>query len=171
MNSKAYIRWTTPEQVMEKIHRRNRRIRIINNSLFVKVRGSSDPVYCFDSDAGEIVVIRKADWVKASPAFSIAEGAVLLRISYDMFEKYRDLAGVTPKQTNTEAQVEGLPTQKRRFFYSLEDLIEISRNATFSKKYDVAGESEIRRMFSTGFVAYKKTKDGDFVPVWDETIY
>lgn len=171
MHSKAYIRWTTPEQVMEKIHRRNKRIRIIHDSLFVKVRGSSDPVYCLDSDRGEIVVVRKTDWVKSSPAISLTEGAVLLRISHNMFEKYRDLAGVTPKKTNTEVQLEGVPLQKRRFYYSMQDLIEISRNATLSPKYDVAGESEIRRMFSTGFVAYKKTKDGDFVPVWDETIY
>lgn len=171
MHSKAYIRWTTPEQVMEKIHRRNKRIRIINDSLFVKVRGSSDPVYCFDSEQGELVIVRKADWVKASPAIALTEGAVLLRISFDMFEKYRDLAGVTPKKTNTTTVIEGLPRQKHRYYYSLNDLIEVSRNATLSTKYDVAGESEIRRMFSTGFVAYKKTKEGDFVPVWDETIY
>lgn len=171
LDPQTAIRWTTPEQALGRVQTRNKRLRIVNESLMVRVRGN-DPLYVWDSAAEHHVYIRKQDWVRASPAIRTIESCVILRMTPPTFRKRRDEMGVVPKRT-TLRKFEDVPYHGPQTYYTINDLVEISKAFSDNKKNlsNFATEQEIRKLFSEGYVAYKRTKTGDFIPVWSESIY
>lgn len=163
------VRWSDIDTVMGILNNRNKRLRIINDSLYIKGHGA-DPIHAWDGGAKEFVWVRKHDWVRASPAIRMTEACVIMRTTPNLFKKYKLVAGVESKKA-IPGKIDGIPRQNNHAYFSITDLIEISRELPIKKGYDPAGENEIRKLFSQGFTTYKKTKDGQFVPVWDETIY
>lgn len=165
------VRWGTVEEVMERLATRNKKLRIIHDSLYVRVRGN-DPIYAWDTEAGEHVYVRKQDWLRASPAIRTTEACIILRITPAWFKHRRDELGIKAKITNPR-KLPDVPKQGPMYYYTVNDIIEISRELPRrgTKVSDAADEYEIRNLFSQGYVPYKKTKNGDFIPVWSETIY
>jgi hypothetical protein len=173
LDNATSVRWTTPEQALSRIANRNKRLRIINESLFVKVKGSGDTIYVWDWGQKTFVYVRKHDWVRASPAIRTVEACVLLRMSPNSFRKRRDELGLLAKKTNVQ-KIPGVPKQGPQDYYTINDLIEISRVITRSPQslvYDFASEQEIRHLFTEGYIPYKKTLNGDYIPIWSESIY
>lgn len=170
LDPETAIRWTTPEQAMYRISTRNKRLRIIEESLYIKCSGN-DPIKAWDTEGNRFVYVRKQDWVKASPAIRTIEAAVLLRMTKAWFKKRRDASGVVPKRSNHH-KIEGVPKQGPQTYYSINDLVEISKSTiNDGRESGFAGEHEIRHMFSQGYVSYKRLTNGDFVPIWSESIY
>lgn len=135
----------------------------------IKVRGS-DPIYAWNGE--HHVYIRKEDWIRASPAIRTIEACVLLRMTPQWFRVCRELMGVVPKRTNHH-KLPDVPKQGPQTYYTINDLVQVSRCTKDNPRGtgDFASEHEIRNLFSEGYVAYKRTKAGDFIPVWSETIY
>jgi hypothetical protein len=168
LDAATSVRWSDIDTIMNNITLRNKRMRIINDSLYIKSRGA-DPIYAWDGGSEQFVWVRKQDWSRGSPAIRLVEACVIIRTTPQLFTTYRDVAGVVSKKS--VPGVKGIPRQHPRAYYSIADLMAISRELPVKKGYDPAGDTEIRNLFAKGFTTYKKTKDGQFVPVWDETIY
>jgi hypothetical protein len=166
--STAY-KWITLEEVLDRIHTRNKRYRIINDELFVRINGS-DPVKCWRNDARMFVYVSKSDWLKASPAITTLEAAKILRITpYHVVRKRNEL-GILLK-ARTPGKVDGVPRQGPNAYFSVQDIIEIANDTPGGgRNSNVASELEIRRLFAQGYTSYKKLSNGEFVPVWEETI-
>jgi hypothetical protein len=162
-------KWITIEEVLDRIHTRNKKLRIINDALFVKVAGG-DPIKCWNAHDKVFVYVSKNDWIKASPAITTLEAAKLIRITpYTVIRKRNDL-GIMLKP-NTPGKLDGVPKQQPGAYFSISDVIEIANNTSWNgRNQDPASELEIRRLFAQGYTAYKKLSNGEFVPIWEETI-
>lgn len=170
LDAKTAISWTTLEEVLDRLEARNAKMRIINESLHVSIRGA-DPKYCWDGAGERYVYVRKQDWLKASPAIRTVEACVILRITPAWFKKRKNELGIEGKRS-IPGKVAGVKRQGPMVYYSVEDIIQIARSLTSSGKgRNHAGEEEVRRLFSKGYVSYKLARSGEFVPVWDESIF
>lgn len=169
LDATTAVRWGSVEDVLEKLSKRNRKFRVINDSLVIHSRGN-DPMYCWDGEGEEWVWIRKQDWLKASPAIRTTEACILLRITPAWFKRRRDELGIKPKRSAMGKK--DLPVQGFQVYYSLNDIIEISRELPTNKfENGPADEHEIRKLFARGYVTYKLSKSGEYLPVWDESIF
>jgi hypothetical protein len=174
LSSRIQLNWSSSEDVVKKLMRRNKRMRIIGDELHVKTRTGTDPIFCRNAQTREEVIVRRKDWDRSSPAISVGESQVLLRVSSATFANSIEVLGIVAKSTSDPETRLGAPRKLQRKFFSIQDLIEIVRHlppTTHIGHVTVAGEDEIRKLFSSGFVPYKKTRDGGFVPIWDETVY
>lgn len=168
LDSNTAVRWGDVETVMEKLSERNRRLRIINDSLHTRVK-AGDPLYCWDGGQEEYVYIRKSDWLKASPALRTTEACIILRITPAWFKRRRDELEIVAK--DSIVGVKGVPKQYPQKYYSVSDIIEISRELPIKQSTgSSASADEIRRLFAHGYTTYKKSRAGDYLPVWDESI-
>lgn len=166
--STAY-KWITIEDVLDRIHTRNKRLRIINDSLFIRVSGT-DPVKCWDNDGKVFVYVSKSDWLKASPAITTLEAAKIIRMTPHNVVKKRNELGIFLK-ARTPGKLDGVPKQPPNAYFSIQDVIEIANNTKGNgRNSDIASELEIRRLFAQGYTSYKKLPNGEFVPIWEETI-
>jgi hypothetical protein len=164
------VKWLTVEEVMDFLDLRNKQMRIINDAVHNRIKGS-DPIYAWNGEECKYVYVRRKDWVRASPAIRITEACVILRITPKMFRSHRNATGVRTKRSVVGRVDKPLPKRFPYVYYSIEDLMTISRDIAYRKGQDPAGDAELRELFSKGYTTYKKTKDGRFVPVWEETIY
>jgi hypothetical protein len=169
LDNNTAIHWNTVEDVMLKIGERNKKMRIINESLHVMIKGT-DPLYCYDAANERFVYIRKSDWTKASPAIRTIEACVILRITPHWFKRKKNELGIVPKGS-VKGQVPGVKRQQAMVYYTVNDLIEIVRELPVAAARNSAGEEEIRKLFARGYTTYKLSRNGEFLPVWDESIY
>lgn len=169
------IKWMDPETVFERLNARNKRLRIINDSLYIKAKGSgNDPLHCWNSDDGSFVYIRKIDWVKASPAIRRTEACVLLRISGEYFYRMAVENGLKSKKAVPGRRHDQVPMQTPAAYWSIDDLVVIAETVRYTKNkagWTPASPHELRKMFSNGYVSYKRTQNGEYIPVWDESIF
>lgn len=169
LDSATAVRWGTVEKTMERLNARNKRLRIINDALFIKSK-DGDPLYCWNGGSESFVYVRKVDWIKASPAIRTTEACILLRCQIGFFKGRVSELGLTPKRA-VEGVV-GIPRQTAHVYWSINDLVEIIREAPMRvSNRDFASEQELRRLFAQGYTTYKRTSNGDFLPVWEESIY
>lgn len=169
LDSNTAVKWNTVEDVMEIIGNRNKKMRIINESLHVMIKGT-DPIYCYDNEGARYVYVRKSDWTKSSPAIKTIEACIILRITPHWFKRKKNELGIVPKGS-VRGKVPGVRAQGKMVYYTVSDLIEISQSLVRTGPNGAAGEEEIRKLFTRGYLTYKMTKDGQFLPVWDESIY
>jgi hypothetical protein len=163
------VKWTTLEDALERISKRNRTKRIIFDSLFIKV-GGSDPLKCWDSNRRQFVYVTRADWLAASPAMTSLEVCKILRVTPGALKKRRDELGIKLKN-GIPGRVEGVPTQAPQAYHSINDVIEIANSFVGHRNAGhIASEQEVRRLFTRGYTTYKLTKAGEFIPTWEETI-
>lgn len=157
-------KWKTVEDVMDKLSRRNNKYRIIDDIMYIKESGG-DPLRAWDTYQGKFVYLSRADWVQGSPALRATEACVLMRIHPSTFRMKKDLLGIRGKKG-----IMGRATVSERYpnvFYSLDDCFLIMEHVNSS---NMASEREIRNLFAKGYLTYKRTQDGDFIPIWSETI-
>jgi hypothetical protein len=162
------IEWTSLEDALERIENRNRKKRIIFDTLYIKV-GGSDPLRCWDAENLNFVYVQRSDWIAASPTIATLEACVILRVSPTTVRRHRDALGIKMKR-GVPGKFEGVPKQAPQAYYSLQDIIEIARSIADNTKLDVASENEIRKLFARGYTTYKVNRFGEFVPTWSETI-
>lgn len=163
------IKWTTLETVLDRISTRNRTKRIINDSLFIKV-GGSDPLRCWDSENKQFVYVSKKDWLEASPCFTTLDVCKILRVSPGWAKRKRQELGIQLK-VGIPGKLDGVPKQAPQAYHSLNDIIEIANACVGgANNQNIASEQEIRKLFARGYTTYKKSKNGEFYPTWEETI-
>jgi hypothetical protein len=162
-------RWTTIEDVMKSIKERNRTRRIVDDSLYIKIQGK-DPMLCWDSKLCRNVYISKSDWRAASPAIRRVQASVILRIKPRYFQSIAESLGIESKKGQVGITV--IPPQNSFAFYSLDDIYDIS--IEIERRQIPSNNSpsiiEIKRLFSKGYIPYKRTRDGEIIPTWDEGI-
>lgn len=161
--------WTTIEDVMKSIKSRKSKRRIIDDTLYIKIQGK-DPMLCWDSAYCRNIYISKADWRGASPAIRRVEASVILRVKPRYFQSLTESLGIVPKKGvigRTEISL-----QNPNAYYSLDDLYDVSIEIERRQLPNNNSPSvmEIRRLFTKGYVPYKKTREGNLIPVWDEGI-
>lgn len=157
-------KWKTVEDVMDKLSRRNKKYRIIDDIMYIKESGG-DPLRAWDCYQGKFVYLSRADWVQGSPALRRSEACVLMRIHPTTFAVKQNLLGIVGKRG-----IMGKPEVSMRYpnvFYSLDDCFLIMQHVESSK---MSSERELRNLFAKGYLTYKRTQDGDFIPIWSETI-
>lgn len=176
LDRRVAVKWGDTETVMRKIMNRNNRHRIIRNVLYTRGYGN-DPIHCWDGAAEEFVYVRKKDWLNGSPAIRTTEACIIMRITPFIWDKGVERAGVIPKRgvvgQGPDNKPKINPRKNSYVYYSVQDMIDVAGNISPRLRWnpDPAGVDEIRSLFYNGFTTYKKTKDGTFVPVWDETIF
>lgn len=157
-------KWKTVEDVMAKLQKRNKKYRIIDGTMYIKVSGT-DPLMAWDCTQKKYVYLSKADWLRGSPALRRTDACVIIRMIPHQFHEKSRLLGIFGHRGSPGKQE--LPRTYPNVFYSIEDCIEIIRNTNSTK---IASEKEIRQLFSKGYITYKRTQSGEFIPVWSETI-
>lgn len=164
----TYHSWRTIEEVMADIKKRNRRRRILDDSLLIKIVGR-DPLLVWDSESGRRIYISKQDWRNASPAITRIEASVILRIKPSKFSDISNALGIHHKKGKVDVP-NPMPQQHPKVYYSLDDLYDVSIELENRRAGDAPSVIEIRRLFNKGYVPYKRTEHGQIVPVWDEQI-
>jgi hypothetical protein len=166
-NAEQVIKEKTAPEVLERIKTRNRRLRIINDNLYVRMAGVGDPFRCWDSGGNRVVYIPKRDWKRSSPALRKTDICVIAGITARTFKKYKAELGIVGKRGKVGVPTHELPSYYRHVYYSIDDAVDIIRSV---QKYDMISEAEFRALMARGLMTYILLEDGSFVPAWQETV-
>jgi hypothetical protein len=159
-------RWKTFDDVMRDIFKRTSTRRIFNDSLYMKIQGR-DPLLVWDSRNLRNVYISKADWQKGSPAIKRVEASIILKVPPDTFTDYCKELGIKPKRGKVG---EPPPKQSSLAFFSLDDLIDLSILLEYKDRKGTPSAYELKKLFARGYVTYKKNKQGQLVPLWNDSM-
>ena len=160
------ISMTIPDQAVNDVKRRSKKMRIINGSLYLRLN-RGDPVYCWDVENDRYVYLNKSDWLKGAYAISTREACAVMNIKHWWFLAKRNELGIKPKYDYFGKPPYDRTKAPLRAYYTVDDLIEIARVLV---KSSATGENDLRKMFADHNVMYIKTSDGQFVPIWDASI-
>lgn len=156
-------------KVMDRIQKRSKNMRIINDVLFIRIKSEGNSIFCWNTVSGKTVVVTRRQWQESDPAILELEGCVVLNISDSTFEKYVHLTGIIPKRGRIGQNSETIDYTTRRYF-SVEDLCTIIDN--MERKHNrIPSSWGIRELFRMGYMTYKQGKNGEWIPTWDESIF
>jgi hypothetical protein len=165
LNMSTAVAWITPEEAIDRVYARSKKMRIIDESLHIRTT-LGDPLKVWDTNGERFVYIRKLDWLKQSLAITTTESCSVLRIKHRWFLMKRDELGIIPKPERRGSVPHKPGVGVKKNYYTVDDLIEISRIAG----PNASGEDDLRHMFNRGSVTYVKNYEGELVPIWDASI-
>jgi hypothetical protein len=156
-------------QIMDRIQRRSKNMRIINDVLFIRIKSEGPSIFCWNTVSGKSVIVTRRQWQESDPAILELEGCVILNISDSTFQKYIDLIGIIPKRGRVGQSGDTIDLTTRRYF-SVEDLCLIVDN--MERKHNrIPSSWGIRELFRMGYMTYKQGKNGEWIPTSDESIF
>jgi hypothetical protein len=158
-------KWKTVEQCIATISKRNKRRRMINDEMFIRMSNDkiNDPILAWDCKNKRQVFIRKEEWYQGGPCIKRIEACVMIRMAPAIYQKHMNTLGIVGRKGVIGKQE--LSTRHSVVFYSIDDVVDIINHASTSRT-NYASVDEFRTLLGQGYLTYKKIGK-EFVPVWN----
>lgn len=163
-----YFKKLDKPKVMDKITKRAKNYRIRDDVLYIRQKTEGSIIYAWDTEALKTVVMTRRQWQESDPAITKTESCILMNMSDTTFEKYRKICNLKTKKGKIGYAPEELFYMSKSYF-SIEDLCLIVDSVAHKKNRP--SSYELRELFRLGYISYKQTKTGEWIPTWDESIF
>jgi hypothetical protein len=156
-------------KIMERLQRRSKNKRIINDILFIRIKSEGNSIFCWNTESGKTVVVTRRQWQESDVAITRLESCMLLAISDSTFDQYVEQLGIIHKRGRIGENADNRSKFCQRY-YSVEDLCLIT-DSLIRRHSRIPSSWDLRELFRTGYMTYKQGKNGEWIPTWDESIF